>query len=206
MQDDWTTRRLIEAIAADPSATPSFGELLDRFRERAHGLFLLVAVLPAFLPLPAGAGAISGPLVMFAGLQMLCLAEHPWLPAWLRRRRIEARHLAGFQRRLARPLGWLERFSRPRGAGVFEHPAARAFTGLLLLVLGFLLALPIPLTNYPFGLVLVVYAVALIERDGHALALAWALGLLQIGLLALFSDGLLRSLPGLMERLGALFG
>ena len=103
-------------------------------------------------------------------------------------------------------IAWIVFVHAARGAGVFEHPAARAFTGLLLLVLGFLLALPIPLTNYPFGLVLVVYAVALIERDGHALALAWALGLLQIGLLALFSDGLLRSLPGLMERLGALFG
>lgn len=205
MHEDWTTRRLIDAIAEEGAATPSFGELLDRFRERAHGLFLLVAVLPAFLPLPAGAGAISGPLVMFAGLQMLFLAEHPWLPAWLRRRTVDARHLRRFQQRLSRPLEWLERISRPRWAWFFDHAGARAFTGLLLIVLGFLLALPIPLTNYPFGLVLVVYAVALIERDGRSMALAWGLGLLQIGLLALFSDGLLRSLPGLVERIGALF-
>jgi len=38
---------------------------------------------------------------------------------------------------------------------------------------GVALALPIPFTNYVFGLLLVVYAVALIERDGVALILAW---------------------------------
>ena len=40
-------------------------------------------------------------------------------------------------------------------------------------VIGVALALPIPFTNYPFGFLLVVYAVALIERDGIALVIAW---------------------------------
>jgi hypothetical protein len=40
-------------------------------------------------------------------------------------------------------------------------------------LVGIALALPIPFTNYVFGVLLVVYAVALIERDGAALIVAW---------------------------------
>ena len=47
-----------------------------------------------------------------------------------------------------------------------------AFAAVLALF-GIALALPIPFTNYPFGLLLVLYAVALIERDGIALSIAW---------------------------------
>jgi hypothetical protein len=46
-------------------------------------------------------------------------------------------------------------------------------TGLLLVLIGVALALPIPFTNYLFGILLVVYAVALIEGDGVALIVAW---------------------------------
>ena len=65
---------------------------------------------------------------------------------------------------------------------------ARVFGGLLLAVLGGLLALPLPLTNYPFGLLLVLWAIALIERDGRLLALAWGLGVTEIAIVALFFD------------------
>jgi hypothetical protein len=40
-------------------------------------------------------------------------------------------------------------------------------------LIGVALALPIPFTNYVFGILLVVYAVALIERDGITLLVAW---------------------------------
>jgi len=42
-----------------------------------------------------------------------------------------------------------------------------------LILLGVLLALPIPFTNYPFGLLILGFGVALIERDGVLLALIW---------------------------------
>jgi hypothetical protein len=54
---------------------------------------------------------------------------------------------------------------------------ATLFTGAQLVLLGVLLALPIPLTNYPFGLLLVLYALALVERDGLLQLVAWTLGL-----------------------------
>ena len=205
MHDALTTRGLFERIARDHPGTLPLGDLLDAFSERAFGLFLLVALLPAFLPLPAGAGAISGPLVSLVGLQLLLQAEHPWLPRWLQRRPVATAAIDRLQVRLARPLAWLERLSRPRWPQMIDHAAAKACTGALLLVLGAVLALPIPLTNYPFGLVLLVYAIALIERDGITMALAWALGALQLLLIGLFVDDVASGLLALGDRIAGWF-
>jgi hypothetical protein len=205
MDDGLTTQRLFERIARDHPGTLPLADLLDAFSERAFGLFLLLAILPAFLPLPAGAGAVSGPLVSLAGLQLLAQAEHPWLPRWLQRRPVSTASLDRFRARLARPLAWLERVSRPRWPGMIDHPAAKAVSGLLLVVLGGLLALPIPLTNYPFGLVLLVFAVALIERDGRTMALAWALGVAEVLVVVLFVDDVAKVLLTVGERVAGWF-
>lgn len=205
MDDGLTTQRLFERIARDHPGTLPLADLLDAFSERAFGLFLLLAILPAFLPLPAGAGAISGPLVSLAGLQLLAQAEHPWLPRWLQRRPVSTASLERFRVRLVRPLAWLERVSRPRWPAMIDHPAAKATSGLLLVVLGGLLALPIPLTNYPFGLVLLVFAVALIERDGRTLAMAWALGVIEVLVVALFVDDVAKLLLTFGERVAGWF-
>lgn len=205
MEDGLTTRVLFERITRDHPGTLPLGDLLDAFSERAFGLFLLLGILPAFLPLPAGAGAISGPLVSLAGLQLLAQAEHPWLPRWLQRRPIATASLDRFRAGLTRPLAWLERVSRPRWPAMIDHPVAKATSGALLVILGGLLALPIPLTNYPFGLILLVFAVALIERDGRTLALGWALGGLQVLLVVLFVDDVAKGLVAVGERVASGF-
>ncbi|HAI59196.1 MAG TPA: hypothetical protein DCM32_04895 [Xanthomonadaceae bacterium] len=205
MHDALSTRGLFERIARDHPGTLPLGELLDAFSERAFGVFLLVALLPAFLPLPAGAGAVSGPLVSLMGLQLMLQAEHPWLPRWLQRRPVSTAAIERLRVRLARPLAWLERISRPRWQPMIDHGAAKACTGALLVVLGAVLALPIPLTNYPFGLALMVFAVALIERDGITMLLAWALGALQLLLISLFVDDVANGLLALVDRIARWF-
>ena len=62
MGPEISTRGLLDALAeGEHGHAFTFGALLDHFRARAYGVFLLVSVLPAFVPLPIGAGAISGP-------------------------------------------------------------------------------------------------------------------------------------------------
>lgn len=159
---------------ADDSIT--IGAILDRFRSRAYGVLLVLVLLPAFIPLPAGSGAFSGPLVSLVGIQMLFVQRRPWLPRWAQRRTIKRSTLAKFALRMQRVLGPLERVCKPRMTRLMRHPAGLFFTGLQLFVLGILLALPIPLTNYPFGLLLMLYAIAIVERDGALMLVAWGLG------------------------------
>lgn len=162
--------------SADPHAVDlvSFEEILQRFSRRAFGVLVLIATLPAFLPLPAGAGAISGPLVALLGVQMLFGMRQPWLPNRLRRRGIPRARLQRFAERLQPWLLRVERLVKPRLAGFTEHLASHVLSGFLLCLLGVLLSLPIPLTNYPLALLILAYAVALIERDGILLLIAWS--------------------------------
>ena len=184
-----TTRALVEELAtgnADDAMT--LGELLDRFSERSFGLFLLIVMLPTFIPIPVGMGAVSGGLTSLIGLQFLARFEHPWLPRFIARHEIHRHRLISFRDRMGKWLDRIEKLTKPRNQAMLTHPIAHAFTGLLLVFLGAALSLPLPLTNYPFGLVLLAFAFALIERDGRLMILAWIAGIAEIAMIVGFSS------------------
>ena len=187
-----TTRALLDQIAeGDPDEELSLGELLDRFSERSFGLFLLMVLLPTFIPIPVGVGALSGGLASLIGLQFLVRLEHPWMPRFVANYKIHRYRIVSFRDRMGKWLGRIERLTKPRYTGMFTHWAAHAFTGLLLVVLGILLCLPLPLTNYPFGLILLAFSFALIERDGALMLIAWGFGIAEIIAVAGFSSQLM---------------
>lgn len=180
-----TTDLLRTALDTHPGDQIALGEFLDPLGERAFGFLLLALALPNFIPVPTGIGGVMGVLVVLIGLQMLCGFEHPWLPNALRRRALARKSVEHFIDRITPVLRWLERLCRPRFESLPRRPGHR-ISGLLLILTGIGLALPIPFTNYPFGLLLIVFAVALIERDGLVLLIAWiASAAVAITLLAL---------------------
>jgi len=167
-----TTELLKTALETHQGEEITLGEFLDPLGERAFGFLVLILALPNFIPVPIGIGGVMGVLVVLVGLQMLAGFEHPWLPGALRRRGVARASLERFITRISPVLRWLEWLCRPRWEALARHPAHR-ISGLLLVLIGVALALPIPFTNYPFGLLLVAFAVALIERDGIVLLIAW---------------------------------
>ena len=171
-----TSQILADLAQSGEGDTVSIGAILAQVRGRAYGVALLLVLLPAFLPLPIGTGAISGPLVIAIGLQMLLTLRQPWLPGRTKRREIRRATLTRFAQRMQRVLGRLERACKPRLAGLTKSTYAHMFTGMQLILLGILLSLPIPLTNYPLGLLLLIYAITIVERDGALLLVAWTLG------------------------------
>ena len=112
---------------------------------------------------------------------------------------VRRRTLIQFRNRMDRWLERLERLTKPRALFLLDHAAAHAFTGLILIALGVLIALPIPLTNVPFGLLLLAYAIALIERDGLLMLVAWLLGLAEIAVVAGFSGQIVSGLTNLFR-------
>ncbi len=167
-----TTEVLRTALESTSGDKITLGEFLDTIGERAFGFVILILALPNFIPGADRRRRRHGVLVIFVGLQMLAGLEHPWLLRKLRDRGFSRASVEKFVKRLTPLLRWLERICRPRLEKLAEHPGHRV-TGFLLVLVGIALALPIPFTNYIFGLLLVVYAVALIERDGIALIVAW---------------------------------
>lgn len=194
------TRAILERFAqGDPADTMRMGELLGGLGRRAFGVLLLAAIPTAFIP--GIAGIISSPIIILVGLQLLIGRRRPWLPRLLAERGPQRSTLIRFQQRLSPWLNRLERLVRPRLLHLLDHRFASLLTGLLLVVLGILLALPIPFTNAVFGAVLLVYALALLERDGGLMLLAWALGLVTVGTVGALSGSLAGWLSPWVDRL-----
>ncbi|HST44477.1 MAG TPA: exopolysaccharide biosynthesis protein [Luteimonas sp.] len=196
------TRALLARFAlGDPAETLTLRTLLDGLGRSLFGMLLFLATLPAFLPIPGVAGALSGPLVVLVGMQLLVGMRRPWLPRFVAERGPTRATLVRFEQRIAPWLARLEHLIRPRLDGVLDHRASTSFTGLLLVLLGVLLALPIPFTNYLFGVLLLLFALALLERDGALMLVAWAAGAVAIAVFGILSGTLAAAAGHWLERM-----
>ena len=167
------TRALLDALAVgDQDDLLKLREILSGLGRRAFGMLLFICTLPAFIPIPIG-GAVSGPLVVLIGAQLLIGLRKPWLPKFLAERGPHRHAIARFDKRISPWLGKLEHLIKPRMTTLLDHRAATMLTGLLLVLLGLLLSLPIPFTNFVFGGLLLMFALALLERDGALMAVSW---------------------------------
>lgn len=201
-REEASTRELLAAMAlGDPGDQLRFTDLLIGLGKRVFGMMLFVATLPAFIPIPGVGGAVGGPLVALVGAQLLMGLRKPWLPRFIAERGPHRSAVQRFETVVEPWLRRVERFSRPRLPGVLDHRAAAMFTGLQLVLLGVLLALPIPFTNYLFGLLLLAYALALLERDGALMLWAWAGGVVAIGFFGVLSGTLATAASEWLARL-----
>ena len=186
----------------DPDDHLALRDLIGGLGRSTFGVLLFISTIPAFIPIPGVAGALSGPLVVLVGLHLLILLRKPWLPEFVARRGPQRSTLIRFDRASDRWLHWLEKLVRPRMTAMIDHPVATVFTGLQLVLLGVLLALPIPFTNFMFAGLLLVYALALLERDGALMLLAWVAGVVAIYVCGAVSGNLAAMLWAWVAKLG----
>lgn len=185
------TRELLDALASgDGEDHLRMEDILAGLSRQVFGMLLFVSILPAFIPIPGVGGAISGPATVLVGVHLLVGMRRLWLPRFVARRGPRRASLQAFQRMLDPWLTRLERVVKPRLTVLIEHRAAAMFTGLLLVLLGILLALPIPFTNYLFGSLLLIYAFALLERDGGLMLACWTAGIVAIVVFGILSGTL----------------
>jgi len=190
-REDKTAALLRAAALAAPGERITVDELLEPLKRRAFGFLLLLLAIPNFIPVPLGIGGVMGVLVVALGLEMLVGLEHPWIPGFLKRRTLSRGGLLRFLDRIDPMTRRLERACKPR----LQRLTRRPFTfvsGAIMILIGILLALPIPFTNYVFGAMLIVFAFALVERDGGLLIAVWATTVAMVAASATFSHALVR--------------
>lgn len=196
-----STRQVFEHLQqGDPHDQLRLGDLLADLRQSAFGILLLIAILPAFIPIPGLAGGISGPLVMLVGAQLLIGLKRPWLPKFLAKRGPQRKTVTRFSKILTRPLQWVDWLLRPRLQWVLDRRVASAVTGILLVLLGLLLSLPIPFTNYLFGIILLPYMFALLERDGGLMLISWVVGAITVLIFGVISGNLVQMVTDVVTR------
>ena len=183
------TRALLDQLAeGDPDDLLRLGDLLSGFGRRAFGVLLFLAIPPSFIP--GVAGLISSPIVVLVGVQLVLGQRRPWLPKFLASRGPHRHVLIKFDRWFAPWLTRLEKLIKARMTAMLDHRLASIVSGLILVLLGLLLALPIPLTNGLFAALLLLFALALLERDGALLLVAWIASAVSIAVFGVLSGNL----------------
>ena len=117
-------------------APKNLGSLIEVFEEKSFAvIFVLLLGVPA-LPAPTGGATHVFELIaMLLCLQLIIGRDRVWLPQRWQRMKLEGKNQQKFVRALLRSIRFLERFSRPRFAWLFNHRASNAVFGLLVLVL-----------------------------------------------------------------------
>lgn len=189
-REEKTTALLRAALMSASDERIAIAALLEPLKRRAFGFLLLLLAIPNFIPVPLGIGGIMGVLVIALGLEMLIGLEHPWIPGFLRRRTLSRDGLLRFLDRAESITRRLESVCKPRLQRITRRPFTLV-SGAIMILIGVLLALPIPFTNYLFGGMLIAFAFALVERDGALLLAVWAATLTIVIASATFSRALL---------------
>lgn len=166
---------------------PSVGELVDQTAHAGFGFF--VGFL-ALISVPfVGLSLWFGSAIAFGALQMILGLRRPWLPQRLRRVRISPRALSWLSNRLAHWTAGLEHVVRPRFELLTRGPFW-TLCGLCILSQALVMALPLPIpgSNMPFIVIILLYAIGLLESDGLLIMLGHAVVVIQTVLAVSFSE------------------
>ena len=177
-------------------------EVILVLRGRAYLLLVILLALPFCAPIPLP--GLSTPLGLGIALISLRLAlgQRPWLPGKLLRRQLPAGFFSKIFAAATGIIRLLEKFLRPRATLLVDVGLLRQMHAVMMLIaaLVLLLPLPIPLTNTFPAWVILLIAGGLLERDGIAIAVGYAV-FAAGGLYFLFLGGAVHQLFDAFRRL-----
>lgn len=160
------TSEVLRELAYGEGERVSFRDILIGLRHRAFGFTMLIFALPCCLPMPPGIPTVCGIALTIIALNLIAVRRRLWLPKTIADKSLARADLRRVVDRVLPMMQRLERFCRPRLA-LLTEPFGKVLIGLVVLVLGLVMILPIPfLGNMPPGFAASVIAIGVIERDG----------------------------------------
>jgi hypothetical protein len=203
--------------ASAASVPPSVGEELERwlegdgektlaslielFGEKSFALpFVLLLGVPA-LPLPTGGAThVFEVIAALLALQLILGRTTPWLPERWRRLELAGERQQRFIAGLMKMIRRLERFSRPRLRGLFNHRLSNVVYGLLALggTLGAFLAPPFTGLDTLPALGVVLLSLGVLLEDILLVLVAIAVGLAGVALEIVLGKAALSGIEGLL--------
>ena len=173
---------LAERAAVLGTQRVAVSEAVDTLGDAGLGMTLLLLMLPVFIAIPGlPVGIVFGFFVAILGVQMAMGAHTLRLPQAVRTRTLAAAHVV---RMAGTASGWLRRAEhllRPGRLPMLTTGVAQRMLGVVLVLQGIALAVPIPFGNHPPALAVVAIGLGLMERDGLPIALGLAISVLAIG-------------------------
>jgi hypothetical protein len=168
--------------------TVSIGQMTTAFGERAFGILMIVFCLPNLIPTP-GLGSLFGIPLLFITLQMALGRPRPWLPRSIESRTIQRTTLVKMVNAVEPRLRTIEGILRPRLTGLFS-PAMDRVIGIFAALCAISIIIPLPGTNFPPAVAVILISLAVTEEDGLYLGLGLAIGTAGLTYTTLLVGGL----------------
>jgi len=157
----------------------TLGALGDVFAEKSFAVTILLLMFVPALPLPTGGIThIFELITVVLGVQMVLGLRTILVPKRWRRRELGSLTTEKAVPFIVRRIRWFERFSRPRGAALFEQRWFLRILGLVFIALALAAALAPPFTGLDTlpALGAVIVALAVILEDVVVLGIGLVIG------------------------------
>lgn len=185
MNPDGRAPRLAELVSG-AEGTVTLGSLLDELEERAYGATYLLLAVPNLFPIPVpGSTTLFGAALVFVGVQELAGREAPWVPE-------RVRQISLSRATLTRALGRIDRHlphPSPRWQ-LAPHAALTRLNAVAVIVLGLVLALPVPFANALPALAICALGAGMLAEDARTIALGWLLAFATAAIVGGVAGGL----------------
>jgi hypothetical protein len=161
----------------------SIGEILNILSEKGQSLIILFLSLPFCQPLQIpGLSTPFGLAIAFLGLKM-AFGKYAWLPKGILAKSITPQTLQKISEKLLWLLKKMNYWIYPRITWLCYNPSVHIINGLLISILGILLALPLPT---PFSNLMAAWSIlfiglGLLKDDGIFILIGYFVSLFTFG-------------------------
>ena len=163
-------------------STISIKEILEVLSGKGRALILMFLSLPLCQPLQIpGLSTPFGLIIAFIGVR-IAFSKRIWLPKAVLLKTIPSATIQKISQKDLKLLTKIARLIHPRFRWLYGHRIMHICNGLLIVLLGIFLALPlpIPLTNLSAGWAIFLLSIGLLENDGFFLIAGYLVTLLTI--------------------------
>jgi len=176
---------VFEELSRDASEAVTILQVREALGDRSLAALLAFFAAINLLPLPPGTTVVLGPPLVIVAVQMMLGQARVWLPRSVLDRSIPADRFRHMTARAMPRLLWLERLILPRYWPFRSERAADRLIGVVALILGIAVTLPIPFGNWLPAFSIFLLSLALSERDGLCLIAGLVAGAISFLIIAL---------------------
>jgi hypothetical protein len=190
----------IELLLARLATKPiKIAEIFQLTGDRGMSLIISLLVLPFLFPMPPGLSGVMGIACFCLAIQMALGRKKPWLPKRIARFKFPRRLSQKLLKNIRRITIWLEKIVRPRWQQVAANHYTKRINGFCIAWLSILLMSPIPFTNPPPAITILLLSVANLEADGLLMWIGYFLTLINT-ILFIFIGYALWQAPQLLPK------
>lgn len=157
----------------------TIAEILQVTGERGIDLIMALLVLPFLFPMPPGLSGIMGAACFCLAVQIAVGKKSLWLPRKISRFKFSRSFTQQTLIRLRRIIVWLEKIVRPRWQKMANNYYTKKINAFCIVWLSILLMSPIPFTNSPPAITILLLSIANLEADGLLMWIGYFLTLLN---------------------------